>query len=157
MKHHLSPIQIWVIALAGGIDRKQQAAIEYLLAENRILKGQCKGKRIQLSDSQRRLLAAKAKAVGRKMLRDMETRVTPDTLLSWHRKLIARKWKHEQKQVGRPRISQEVIDLVVRFARENTTWGYDRIQGALENLSYQVAPNTVKNVLKRQGIEPAPE
>ena len=80
-----------------------------------------------------------------------------DTLLAWHRKLIAEKWTFARKGRGRPRIAQEIIELVLRMARENDGWGYDRIQGALANLGYMIAPNTVKNILKRHGIEPAPE
>jgi transposase InsO family protein len=87
----------------------------------------------------------------------LETLVTPDALLAWHRKLIAQKWTYARKGLGRPRVAQEVTELVLRMARENTSWGYDRIQGALANLGHIVAPNTVKNILKRQGIEPAPE
>jgi transposase InsO family protein len=83
--------------------------------------------------------------------------VTPDTLIAWHRKLIAQKWTYARKGSGRPRIAQEITDMVLRMARENVSWGYDRIQGALANLGHLVAPNTVKNILKRHGIEPAPE
>ena len=83
--------------------------------------------------------------------------MTPDTLLAWHRKLIAKKWTYARKGPGRPPVAQEITDLVLRMAWENTSWGYDRIQGALTNIGYVVAPNTVKNILKRHGIEPAPE
>ena len=99
----------------------------------------------------------KAKVLGRRLLDELETLVTPDTLLTWHRKLIAKKWTYARKGPGRPRVAQEITDLVLRMARENTSWGYDRIQGALTNIGYVVAPNTVKNILKRHGIEPAPE
>ena len=78
-------------------------------------------------------------------------------MLAWHRKLIAQKWTYARNGPGRPRISQEITDLVLRMARENVSWGYDRIQGALANLGHIIAPNTVKNILKRHGIEPAPE
>ena len=99
----------------------------------------------------------KAKALGRQLLDELETLVTPDTLLAWHRKPIAQKWSHARQGPGRPRIAQEITDLVLRMARENVSWGYDRIQGALANLGHIIAPNTVKNILKRHGIEPAPE
>ena len=84
-------------------------------------------------------------------------RLSPDTLLAWHRKLIAQKWTYARQGPGRPRVAQEITDLVLRMARENLSWGYDRIQGALANLGHIIAPNTVKNILKRHGIEPAPE
>jgi putative transposase len=74
-----------------------------------------------------------------------------------HRKLIAEKWTFPRKGRGRPRIAQEIIDLVIHMARENDGWDYDRIQGALDNRGYMIAPNTVKNILKRHGIKPAPE
>jgi hypothetical protein len=83
--------------------------------------------------------------------------VTADTLLAWHRKLIAKKWTYTGQGPGWPRIAQEITDLVLRMARENVSWGYDRIQGALANLGHIIVPNTVKNNLKRHGIEPAPE
>jgi putative transposase len=91
------------------------------------------------------------------LLDEIETIVTPDTLLAWHRKLIAQKWTYARKGPGRPRVAQEITDLVLRMARENVSWGYDRIQGALTNLGHNIAPNTVSNILKRHGIEPAPE
>lgn len=72
------------------------------------------------------------------------------------RRLIAQKWTYARKGPGRPNIAQEITDLVLRMARENATWGYDRIQGSLANIGHTVAPNTVKNILKRHGIEPAP-
>ena len=157
MTHVIQPFHLLVVALAGWLNRHQQAVIEYLMEENRVLKDQLDGKRLRFTDDQRRRLAAKAKVLGRQLLDEIDTLVTPDTLLAWHRKLIAEKWTFSRKGPGRPRIAQEIIDLVLRMARENDGWGYDRIQGALANLGYMIAPNTVKNILKRHGIEPAPE
>ena len=85
--------------------------------------------------------------------------VTPDTLLAWYRKLIARKFdgSKSRRYPGRPRIDPEVEQLVVRMAKENSDWGYDRIVGALANLGYTLSDQTVGNILKRHGIPPAPE
>ena len=90
---------------------------------------------------------------------ELTTLVTPDTILRWHRELVAQKWDHthQRKPVGRPRIRQVIVDLILRFARENPTWGYDRIQGALANVGYRICDTTVSNILKAHGIEPAPE
>ena len=97
--------------------------------------------------------------LGRKSLGKLAKIVRPDTLLRWHRELIARKWDHSDKRqsVGRPRIRQQIVDLVLRMAQENPSWGYDRIQGALANLGFHISDTTVGNILKAHGIEPAPE
>ena len=157
MTNTIQPFHLLVVALAGWLNRRQQAVIDYLIEENRVLKEQVEGNRLRFTDEQRIQLAVKAKALGRQLLGEIATIVTPDTLLAWHRKLIARKWTYARKGVGRPRVAQEITDLVLRIAGENTSWGYDRIQGALANLGHIIAPNTVKNILKRHGIEPAPE
>jgi putative transposase len=108
--------------------------------------------------NQRRLLAVKAQAIGRKALLELTTIFTPDTILRWHRERVAKKFDSSAKRkVGRPRIRQVLVDTIVRFARENPTWGYDRIQGALKNLKYHISDSTVANVLKAHGIEPAPD
>ena len=153
----LQPFHLLVIALAGWINRDQLAVIDYLIEENRVLKDQLDGRQLRFTDEQRIRLALKAKVVGRRLLDEIETLVTPDTLLAWHRKLIAKKWTYARKGPGRPRVTQDIVELVLRMARENVSWGYDRIQGALANLGHIIAPNTVKNILKRHGIDPAPE
>ncbi len=157
MSHVIQPFHLLVIALAGWLNRQQQATIDYLIEENRVLKDQLKGQRLRFTDEQRIRLAAKAKILGRGLLDEIETLVTPDTLLAWHRRLVAKKWTYARKGPGRPPITQEITELLLRMARENVSWGYDRIQGALANLGHIIAPNTVKNILKRHGIEPAPE
>ena len=83
----------------------------------------------------------------------------PDTILAWHRKLIAQKFdgSRQRKAPGRPPIDPELETLVVRLAKENRSWGYDRIVGALANLGYTVSDQTVGNILKRHAIAPAPE
>ena len=83
----------------------------------------------------------------------------PDTILGWYRTLIAEKFdgsKH-RSYPGRPRIRPEVEELIVRLARENGSWVYDRIAGALKSLDHEVSDQTVGNVLRRHGIEPAPK
>lgn len=145
------------IGLAGWVNRHQQAIIDYLIEENRIFKQQLSGRRLRLSDDDRRRLAAKAKPLGREVLNEVANLVTPDTLLVWYRNLIARKWTYSRKGPGRPPVSEEIVALVLRMASENVTWGYDKIQGALGNLGYTVAPSTVANIVKRHGMEPAPE
>jgi putative transposase len=104
-------------------------------------------------------MAVKGKSLGRKALMELTTIVTPDTIFRWHRKLVAQKWDYSEcrKSVGRPRVGQEIVNLVVRFARENATWGYDKIQGALANLGHKISDQTVGNILKEHGIEPASE
>ena len=122
-----------------------------------VLKEQLEGQRFRFTDEQRIRLAVKARVLGRRALDELETLVTPDTLLARHRTLIAQKWTCARKGPGRPRVAQEITELVLRMARENTSWGYDRIQGALANPGHVIAPNTVKNILKRHDIEPASE
>lgn len=155
----LQPWHLLFAILSGWMNRRQQDIIAFQNAQINALMQQCGRKRILLTDDQRRLLAVKAKAIGRKALRELTTIVTPDTILRWHRELVAKKWDHSQKRktVGRPRIRQVVVDLILRFARENPTWGYDRIQGALANVGYDISDKTVGNVLKANGIEPAPD
>ncbi len=154
----LQPCQVVLLAVAGWINRQQLDVIEYLREENRVLREQLKGKRIRFTDDQRRRLAAKAKKLGRKVLRELGTVVTPDTLLAWHRRLIAKKYDGSgNRGPGRPRVIDEIRQLVVRMARENASWGYTRIQGALANLGHQVGRGTIANILKAHGMEPAPE
>jgi len=112
-----------------------------------------------LNDNQPQRLAVEGRALGRSRLSELATLVTPDTILRWRHLLIARKLDHsgERKSPGRPPTEQVIAELTVRTARENPTWGYDRIEGALANLGHDVAPNTVKNILKAHRIEPAPK
>ena len=139
------------------MNREQQQIIEYLQTENSILKEHLKGRRISYTDKERRRLAVMAKALGRKILGQLDTLVTPDTLLAWHRKLIAKKYDGSSKRGrGRPRIMREIEALTVRMAHNNPNWGYLRIKGALQNLGHIVARTTIANILARHGLEPAP-
>src|SRR5207248_4202650 len=104
----LTPLQVLLVTMAGWINRHQQHVIEYLVEENRVLKEQLKGRRVRLSDDQRRRLAAKGQQLGRRMLRQAATIVTPDTILRWHRRLIARKWTFAPKRPGRPGTMKDI-------------------------------------------------
>ena len=147
-----------LMVVSGWVHRQQLIVIEFLQAENRLLKERLRGKRIRFTDAERALLARKAKAVGRKALLELDTIVSPDTLMRWHRRLVAQKWDFSKRRgPGRPGIMREISQLIVRMAQDNPSWGYTRIQGALANLSHKVGRGTVANVLKRNGIEPAPE
>ena len=157
MRADLYPLQVLLVALAGWISRRQQEVVAYLVEENRVLKQQLGKKRLRLTDDQRRRLAAKGKKLGRQVLNDVATIVTPDTLLRWHRQLIARKWTYPRCSIGRPGVMQEIAQLIVRMATENPSWGYCRIQGALKNLDHRVAASTIAKVLREHGIPPAPE
>ncbi|MGH7138408.1 MAG: IS3 family transposase, partial [Pirellulales bacterium] len=143
--------------MVGRAQRDQQQTIDYLLAENQILRKKLGTKHILLTDAERRRLAIKGKTLGRRLLEQLATIVTPDTILRWHRKLIAAKWNYtHRKGTGRPAVSDEVRDLVLRMAKENPTWGYDRVQGALANLGLVISNTTVANILKAHGIDPVP-
>src|SRR5919198_817887 len=144
--------------ITGTIDQELLRRNEYLVTENRILRNQIQG-RLRLSDGERQALAEIGQKLGKKALEEVATVVKPDTILAWHRKLVAQKFdgSKQRKPPGRPTIDQEVEALVVRLAQENRSWGYDRIVGALANLSYTISDQTVGNILKRHGIPPAPE
>ena len=147
-----------LIAVAGWMNQHQLQIIYYLRAENRVLREQLPGQRVRLNDDQRRRLAAKAKGLGRRLLAEVATIVTPETLLAWHRKLIANKYDGTaQRGPGCPRTAVNIAKLVVRLAEENRDWGYRRIQGALSNLEHEIARSTIAEILERHGIEPAPE
>jgi transposase InsO family protein len=148
-----------VLILAGWINRQQQQMIDYLRAENQVLREKLSGRRLLLNDRQRRLLAVKAKALGRELLEEVASAFTPDTLLRWHRLLVAKKWdfSHLTRKCGRPQIASEVRDLVVHLATENPRWGYDRIRGALAVLGHRISATSAAKILREQGIEPAPQ
>ncbi|MCH7689128.1 MAG: transposase [Planctomycetes bacterium] len=155
----MHPWQLYFLILAGWVNRQQQTVIDYLRTENQVLREKLGKKRILLNDDQRRRLAVKGKFLGRKMLQEIGTIFTPDTILRWHRQLVARKWDYsgKRKSVGRPRLRPIIVDLILRIAKENPAWGYDRIQGALANVGYHISDSTVGNILKSHGIEPAPD
>jgi len=131
----LAALQIVLGALSGWLDRRERETLAYLIEENRLLRRQLSGRRLRLTDDDRRRLAARAYRVGRAALRQIATIATPDTLLRWHRQLIARKWTHAGRS-GRHGVLVEIRRLVVRMATENPTWGYTRIQGALKNVGH---------------------
>src|SRR6266446_3568977 len=145
--------------IAGWLQRHQQHVIAYLQEENRVLKAHLDGHRLRLTDTERRRLAALAYPLGRKRLQEVATLVTPDTLLRWYRQLIARKFdgRTRGRQLGRACVPEEVEQLVVRMAGENPTWGYRRIQGALANLGHHIDKLTVRHILRRHHMEPAPQ
>ena len=159
MNFILHPWHLLIYIGASWVNRHQQDAIDYLRTENQILREKLGKRRILLNDDQRRRLAVKGQVLSRRVLKQLISVATPDTLLRRHRELITRKWDYSDRRrsVGRPRIRQQVVELVVRIAQENSTWGYDRIQGALANLGLTVSDTTVANILKAHGIEPAPE
>jgi transposase InsO family protein len=144
--------------ITGTVDQELLLRNEYLIAENRILRNQITG-RVRLKDGERSTLAALGKRLGKKALADVMSVVKPETLLAWHRKLIAKKFDGSQhrRYPGRPRLDKETEQLVVQFAKDNRSWGYDRIVGSLANLGQEVSDQTVGNILKRHGLPPAPE
>ena len=153
-----SPLRFILVTLAGWMNQQQRDVIDYLQEENRALREQLGPRRLRFTDDQRRRLAVKARALGRHVLRDIATIVTPDTLLAWHRRLIARKYDGSTRRgPGRPRVMAQIRALIVRMATENRDWGYTRIQGALANLDHRVARGTIANILREHGLEPAPE
>ncbi len=154
----LLPFRFVLLSFSGWVNRHQSDVIEYLQEENRVLKGRLGGLRLRFTDVERCRLARKAHALGRKVLNELATVVTPDTLLHWYRELIAAKWDYSHRRgPGRPRVMRTIGDLVVRMALENPSWGYTRIRGALANLGHQVGRGTIANILKESGVEPAPE
>ena len=150
-------MQLLVAFLIGWFQRGQAEIIEYLREENRVLKGQLRSKRVRLTDDERRRLAVLGARLGRQILVEVATIVTPDTILRWHRTLIARKWTYQTRRRGRPGVLAEIRRLAVRMATENPSWGYTRIQGALKNLGHRVARSTIATILKQQGIPPSNE
>src|SRR6266508_2332473 len=144
--------------ITGSVDQELLLRNEYLVTENRILRNQVKG-RVHLSDGERKTLAEIGKKLGKQALEQVATLVKPDTILAWHRTLVAKKFdgSRQRKTLGRPVINEELEALVVRLAQENRSWGYDRIAGALTHLGYAISDQTVGNILKRHGILPAPE
>ena len=151
----------WVRILAyitGTVDQELLLRNEYLVAENRILRAQLNAP-LRLTDAERMTLAEIAYRLGRAALEDVANVVKPDTLLGWYRRLIARKFDGSKfrRYPGRPRIDNEIEQLVVRMAKENTDWGYDRIVGAMANLGYRLSDQTGGNILQRHSIPPAPE
>jgi len=160
MSFVLQPWQLLLVTLAGLVHQQQQQINEVQRTEIQVLKEKLGTNRIILNDDQRRRLAVKGKALGRKVLAEIGTLFTPDTILRWHRQLVAAKWDYSQrrqKKPGRPPTPEEIAQLVLQMARENPSWGYDRIVGALANLGHQISDQTVGNILKAHGIEPAPE
>ena len=128
------PVQFLVAALAGWINQHQRDVIDYLRAENRVLHEQIGPRRLRFTDDQRIRLAAKAKHLRRRVLREVGSIVSPDTLLAWHRQLIARKYDgHHRRGPGQPPVTAEIRQLVVRMATENRDWGYADSRRARES------------------------
>ena len=144
--------------ITGSVDQELLLRNEYLVTENRILRSQIKG-RVHLSDGARMTLAEIGKKLSKQALEEVASIVKPETILGWHRTLVAQKFdgSKQRRAPGRPVVNQEVEALVVHMAQENRSWGYDRIVGALVNLGYTISDQTVGNMLKRYGIPPAPE
>ena len=142
--------------ITGSIDEELRLRNEYLVTENRILRSRITGQ-LRLKNEERRLLAEIGKKLGRKALETIATIVKPDTVLRWHAKLVAHKFDGStyRRKPGRPPLSPNTEELILRFVRENRSWGYDRICGALKNLEIRVSDATVASILKKHGLPPA--
>ena len=131
-------LHVLIAMVAGWIQRHQQQVIAYLLEENRVLKAQLGGRRLRLTDTERRRLAALAHPLGRQRLKEVATLATPDTLLRWYKRLIAQKFDGSQNadQLGRPRVPEEIEQLVFQHGRRESVLGLSPHPGALANLGH---------------------
>jgi putative transposase len=152
-------LPVLIAMIAGWIQRHQQHVITYLQEENRALKAHLDGRRLRLTETERRRLAALAHPLGRKRLKDVATIATHETLLRWYQRLISQKFDGSQHRckLGRPLVTEEIEQLVMRMAEENPSWGYRRLQGALANLGHHIDKLTVRNIRRRHHLEPAPQ
>ncbi|MCA9755803.1 MAG: integrase core domain-containing protein [Candidatus Eisenbacteria bacterium] len=152
-----TPLHFLILTIAAWLNRHQRDRIDYLREENLILREQLGGKRIRFTDAQRIRLARKARRLGTKGLRGLDTIVAPETLLRWYRQLVARKYDGSKKRgPGRPPKFESIEALILRLAEENPGWGYTRIEGALANLGYDVSRTTIQRILRENDLEPAP-
>jgi len=125
MSRPCQPLQLPLVIFAGWVNRHQLDVIEHLQEENRALKERLGGRRIRLTDTERCQLARKAHTLGRKVLNELHTLVTPDTLLRWYREMVAWKWNYSHRRgPGRPRVMQTIVNLVLRMALDNRLWEY---------------------------------
>jgi transposase InsO family protein len=151
------PLQFLAAWLAVWLKRVLQEQVDYLKAENRLLREKLGTKRVLLTDAERMRLATLGKALGAGGLAGVATIASPEMILRWYRELVAKKYDgSQQRRQGRPKTAAEIVALVVRMARENSR-GYTRLKGALKNLGYKVGRNTIKRILQKHGIDPAPE
>lgn len=154
----LFPLKLLLVVFAGVVNRDQVRALDYAIEQNRVLRELLGERCLRLNDDQRRRLAAKGKPLGRRVLEQVATIVTPDSILRWHKKLIAAHHTYPHKgRVGRPGIMKAIRQLIVRMATENPSWGYLRIQGELKKVGHRVARTTIAKTLKDHGVLPSPE
>ena len=121
------------------------------------MKVQLGRRRLRPDDRQRRRLAVLGHRLRRRALHEFATIVTPDTILRWHRELVARKWTYARQRPGRHGVRREIRRLVIRMATDNPSWGYTRIEGALKNVGHRVARSTISRILKAEGMPPSGE
>jgi len=150
----MEPVEALAL-VSGRVDEELLLRNEYLAAENEILKSKIE-KPLRFNNSERIRLAKIGKQIGLKALKEIACIVKPETILEWFRRLIAKKFDGSEfrKKVGRPKTDHVLEYLIIQFAEENPSWGYDRIVGALSNLKYDVSDQTVGNILKKNGIPP---
>ena len=156
----LNPLTFITVAVAGWMNRQQQEVIDYLQTENRVLREKLGGKRLLLNADQKRRLAAKGKVLGRRLLEQFGTLFSPETILTWHRKLVACKYDGSDRRGKRgpaPTKANMIRKLVLHMAEQNPSWGYGRINGELKKLGYKVHWQTVRRVMLDAGLLPDPD
>jgi putative transposase len=141
------------VVLLGRGDRANELEILVLRHELSILRRQVGRPRFEPQD--RLLLAALSRMLPRHSWNVFPVR--PETLLAWHRRLVARRWTYPHRRPGRPPINRDVRELILRLARENSSWGYLRIAGELRKLGIVVSASSVRNILVKAGLPPAPQ
>jgi putative transposase len=141
-----------LLVLLGRGDRSKDIEILVLRHELSILRRQVRRPRFEPRD--RLMLAALSRIASRRCWSAFPVR--PETLLRWHRRLVAHRWTYPHRRPGRPPIEREMRELIIRLARENTSWGYVRIVGELRKLGIDVSATLVRSVLAEAGLPPAP-
>jgi len=156
--------KLWITLityLAYCIDKELYKAIDYLKTQVEVLieQQEKQKKRILLTNKQRMRVAAKARRLSRRMLEQCTVLFTPDTIIGWYNKLIAQKYdgSHNRTKPGRPQITNEIVNLVIRFKEENPRWGYQKITDQIVYLGYKISKSSVKNILIENGYDPEPD
>ncbi len=148
---------LFYLLLSALLDPDKGKLLDFCNAQVEVLRSQIPG-RLKFTPAQKARLGLAAKALGRKALREITTLVTPDTLLRWQLEAVREKWDYSKKRgPGRPSTRSEIENFIVQWAGQNKGWGYTRLQDALKDAHFTVSRNTVKNILKKNGLTPAPQ